>query len=578
MTSIPTRQGLNLLFVMMLFLGMLFAQGVTNSMSDHPALIITQANTLDITSISVTTPIQATKPAPSFSRQSVNLLYPDQYHGMAKLEEELLLLNETFPDLVELKVIGHTWQNRSIWVMIITNEEIPNTQKSNILLVAEHHAREIITTEVSLRFILDLLNNFATNPDAQYLLNHIVIHYIPVLNPDGYEEVVTNEHYWQRKNGRPIDDDGDGLVDEDPLDNPNFCGYYGCSGTDNDGDGLVDEDPVGGVDLNRNYDFHWGDCPSSSTCNGDADEPTSSQTYPGDGPFSEPETRAYRDYVSNLTIAAALSYHSGTNATLFPWGYPGLGAPPDQPIFDTIREQLKFYLPPSYWTGSVGYGVAGEWGDWQYATHGTITCTIEVYGNDDANDIYHLFNPDPSGIIPLHEELIDFEYYWLSLAPILNTSIEIGKDKELHVRVSNLSPALSTFDDINATFTVLSGPSINDVNIIAFNPNASQAIPASTTTEYFVVVKAATSGTYTLEITIGNEWTGRFAYQVQVTLGNGSLETNDNLSTTSNNKTSEALPTGTVTSFYHYLVLLSLGTILIVRRQARRKNDRKSRG
>ena len=49
-----------------------------------------------------------------------------------------------------------------------------------------------------------------------------------------------------------------------------------------------------GVDLNRNYDFKWGNTESKSESNDEC----SGEIYPGKGPFSEPETQAIRDFVT----------------------------------------------------------------------------------------------------------------------------------------------------------------------------------------------------------------------------------------------------------------------------------------
>ena len=545
---------------MMLLIGASLSTLVTTSLPAEESLDSTQNLALRDAAL-IPAPSITTVSATSFQAREATLLYPQQYHNSSQVEEELQNLNETFPQLVDLKIIGKSWQNKSIWAMIVTNEAIPDDQKAHVLFVAEHHAREIITTEVSLRFMMNLLNNFANHEEVQFLLNHVVIHYIPVLNPDGFDDVVTNGHFWQRKNGHPMDEDGDGLVDEDPLDNPSFCGFDACSGQDNDGDGRTDEDPLGGVDLNRNYDFHWGDCPSIGFCNGDADEPITSETYPGDSPFSEPETRAFRDYVANLTVSAALSYHSGTNATLFPWGYPGLPPPPDKATFDTIKDQLKQFLPASYWTNSVGYGVAGEWGDWYYEEHGTITSTIEVYGNNNANDIYHYFNPDPANIEFLHEELLDFEYYWVSLAPIINVSTEINQNNVLRVTMRNLSPALTTFEPINTQIQLTGGPGIEQATLSIVKSRSSELLNASQSIEYFVTINnAAATGNYTITITTGNDWTGKNTYLVQLRIESGSESSN-----TSKQGTAQATP-----GFSQYLAVLGLGSLFLLTRRKKR--------
>ena len=70
-----------------------------------------------------------------------------------------------------------------------------------------------------------------------------------------------------------------------------------------------------GVDLNRNYSFQWGydDIGSSP-------DPTSNE-YRGTEPFSEPETRAVRDFCENHQIKLSLNYHSWGDLLIYPWAY-----------------------------------------------------------------------------------------------------------------------------------------------------------------------------------------------------------------------------------------------------------------
>jgi Zinc carboxypeptidase. len=60
-----------------------------------------------------------------------------------------------------------------------------------------------------------------------------------------------------------------------------------------------------GVDLNRNYDFHWNSNLGSSPneCN---------EEYRGPKPFSEPETQAIKGFVEdNLSkIKLAINFHA----------------------------------------------------------------------------------------------------------------------------------------------------------------------------------------------------------------------------------------------------------------------------
>ena len=77
-----------------------------------------------------------------------------------------------------------------------------------------------------------------------------------------------------------------------------------------------------GVDLNRNFGYKWAHELSIF-----APRPASPipclDTFHGNTPFSEPETRAVRDFVMSKRhrLEAYLAFHSFGNRILYPWGY-----------------------------------------------------------------------------------------------------------------------------------------------------------------------------------------------------------------------------------------------------------------
>lgn len=73
-----------------------------------------------------------------------------------------------------------------------------------------------------------------------------------------------------------------------------------------------------GIDLNRNYGFHWGGPGSSSN--------KCAETYRGTGAFSEPESQAMRDYIERkreegVNWRAYFAIHSYAQMWLVPWGW-----------------------------------------------------------------------------------------------------------------------------------------------------------------------------------------------------------------------------------------------------------------
>ncbi|CAG0898837.1 unnamed protein product, partial [Darwinula stevensoni] len=102
---------------------------------------------------------------------------------------------------------------------------------------------------------------------------------LPVLNPDGYEYSHKTHRLWRKTRSK--------------TSNP-FCD---------------------GVDLNRNFGFHWME--------GGASGNPCSEVYAGREPFSEPESRAMRDFLQTKmpNVKGFLTFHSYGQLVLSPWGY-----------------------------------------------------------------------------------------------------------------------------------------------------------------------------------------------------------------------------------------------------------------
>ncbi len=171
-----------------------------------------------------------------------------------------------YPHLIELQTIGTTWENRPIVLATITQHVEFAHLKPALLYTGTIHAREWIGNELAVAFIRYILANSTTNPKVMEALAKSTLYIVPVLNPDGFEYSRTHYSFW-RKNRRK---------------NPD--GSYG-------------------VDLNRNFSVGWVKSTNYA-----------SNVYGGPSPFSEPETKAIKEFVdSHPNITIALDYHSQGN-------------------------------------------------------------------------------------------------------------------------------------------------------------------------------------------------------------------------------------------------------------------------
>jgi len=335
------------------------------------------------------------------------------YHNYTEIVNTLLYLNNTYPDIVAVFPIGKSWLNKTIYCIRLTNENIKNA-KPEVFFVGYHHARERISAELPLYFAVEAASQYGTNANITFILDHCEIYIVVAVNVDGFDIVEKNE--WQRKNAHPLDEDGDGLLDEDPPEDVDGNGYIEwiwkgdayynnfMEGVDKDGDCSLDW--VGGVDLNRNYGYQWNATSSSGTSN------PGSETYRGPAPFSEPETQAIRDLAMQHDFKYAISFHSGNEYIIYPWGY-ALTPTLHDPAFKQIAGNLSLLTGAGSAQGAIGlYTASGTWDDWMYGVRGTFALTCEIYTNPSAfvwqpgpdsgswclRGVTQYYNPEPSDI------------------------------------------------------------------------------------------------------------------------------------------------------------------------------------
>jgi len=232
------------------------------------------------------------------------------------------------PDLVDLYSAGKSLEGRDIWQITITNKKTGrHTDKPAMFIEGGRHSGEISGIEATLYFANHLLTSYGKDPAMTKLVDTKTFYVKPHNNPDG----ASVYHYTAqtlRSSVRPMDNDNDGLLDEDPaedLDGDGFtrqmrqfvgpgkgthnidkrdpqgrlmqavgqgAGEYlvMAEGYDNDNDGRVNEDGVGGLDLHRNYPENWRPM-TEETGRG------WTQGGAGEYPLSEPETRAVFDFL-----------------------------------------------------------------------------------------------------------------------------------------------------------------------------------------------------------------------------------------------------------------------------------------
>lgn len=205
------------------------------------------------------------------------------HYTLQEVLQQLDSMRLLYPSLITVRdSIGRSQQGRGMWIAKIGSSQ--SAGKPEVLYTALHHAREPAGMMSTIYYMWWLLENYATNAEAAYLVNNRQQWFIPVVNPDGYE--------YNRST------------------NPNGGGFWRKNRRDNGGG-------IFGVDPNRNYGpmYMW------NANNGGSSTSPSSDTYRGPAPFSEPENQAIDNFMRTHNVKSCLNYHTYGNYLIYPWGY-----------------------------------------------------------------------------------------------------------------------------------------------------------------------------------------------------------------------------------------------------------------
>jgi len=348
----------------------------------------------------------------SASTQEERLIVFDHYHTLGEIQTYLQAVSHRFPELVTLIEIGRSREDRPIWAVDVNNPGTgPAHEKPGFYVDGNIHGGEVLGGEGALAFLDRLLTGYGQDPEITALVDTRAFYVVPVVNPDGRAiSVDTPENH--RWNVRPVDEDGDGRVDEDPPEDLDGDGRilqmrvpdpegpwviddadprrmvrlrgdaggrprYSvmAEGIDNDQDGRFNEDRIGGVDLNRNFPANW----------------SAAQAASGPFPLSEPENYALIAYITDRpNIAAVHTFHTSGGLILrFPtladqdWEFPREDIEEYRGIAEdgvalTGYQNFAVEKQPIVDLMSPGHGVFNDWASKEF---GVLAITTEMWAH-----------------------------------------------------------------------------------------------------------------------------------------------------------------------------------------------------
>ena len=255
--------------------------------------------------------------------------------------QHLKKMNQMYPSFTKLEIIGYTVEGRAIYALKVGNG------KREIVMDASLHAREYLTTNVLMEMIDEYTHAYARNSlfegyAVKQLLDQTSIWFIPMVNIDGVSLV---------QNGVKSTPYGDAVTR--------------INGTTNVFRWKAN---IRGVDLNRNFDGNWSYAETASA--------PAWRNFKGYSVFSEPESKAIRDFFAKHDFRAYISYHSSGNI-LYYWHWQNqVNQIRDHVFAKKISNTTGYYIMPAQ--NKVGSGSSADWFIKTYKRPG-ITMEIAPY-------------------------------------------------------------------------------------------------------------------------------------------------------------------------------------------------------
>ncbi|KAL7460654.1 hypothetical protein ACHAXS_001098, partial [Conticribra weissflogii] len=305
------------------------------------------------------------------------------------MTDAILDLPSKYPNLITVSNIGSSYEGRPIYAMKITsnkrsssnnNNNNGNSSKGKFLVSGGVHPREYAPPQLVFEFAIHLLSNYNDDADITWIVDHTEIHIVTHVNPDGriIAEGVRSA-YW-RKNVNPGND------------------RDGCSA-----------DEIG-VDINRNFDFVWGDTSGAS------DDPCD-DSYMGSDAASESETKVLEDYAKTIfptgqrksdpedmmdvALGEGISdiymdVHSYGGYTYYPWGHVDKQSV-DNEALEALGRKISSFNGHDLWAPGHDfvYPVSGDTSDYMYGVLG-----VASYGLEIGDDFYESCSNFESDVLP----------------------------------------------------------------------------------------------------------------------------------------------------------------------------------
>ncbi len=362
------------------------------------------------------------------------------FYTFAEIVSKLDQMTADFPNIASQKFsIGTTLEGRDIWALRISDNPNVDENEDVVHFDAMHHAREPLAMATVINFAFWMLENYDTDPQIKQIIDNREIYIVPCVNPDGYE--------YNRAT------------------NPNGGGLWRKNRRNNSGSSCD------GVDLNRNYSYDYnagGGCSSGDPC---------SNTFRGPNSFSEPESRALRDFLLTHNPNTAFSVHSTAGNYITP-AHSNLDFGIYSEWGSDMFDQNDYPFGTTF--QMLGYSACGTTSSYMYE-QGIYGWTPEIDGSGFWPAQSEIFALVDENIYPLfYQSFLGGQYTDIQSHEVIGSAVP-GSSFQMTVEVKNKGVGTAPFDVEVELVPLQSGVTVSGNGFIGSVPARTKATSAALT-------------------------------------------------------------------------------------------------
>ncbi len=265
-----------------------------------------------------------------------------KHHNYTQMTELLQGFAKKYHNIARLYSVGQSIEKRELWVLEVSdNPGKHEPGEPEFKYVANMHGNEVTGRELLLELIKELCSGYRKNERYTKLIDNTRMHFMPSMNPDGYEEAAKNPTDW-----------------------------------------LKGRSNAHHVDLNRNFP---------------------DQYFPKDVGPTQPETKSMMNWITNGTFVLSANLHGGSLVANYPFddnpsGKNEYTKSPDDDVFKFLastyadaHKTMHLENPPwecpgvpvdhfehGITNGAKWYNVAGGMQDFNYLHSNCMEITLEL--------------------------------------------------------------------------------------------------------------------------------------------------------------------------------------------------------